>query len=185
MALGMALAGTGLLLLERIGAHTGYGALWWDFLLIGIGMGLTMTPMTAAVMGSVPPERSGIASATTATSREVGGVFGIALLGAVVTARMKTRLAIRLSNAGIPVDIRHRVLASVNHGSPHAIPGVPTQVLRPIIDAVSASFVDGMHAALLIAGLAVLSGSLLSLLFVGTPARPRQETTAGALQPQP
>jgi EmrB/QacA subfamily drug resistance transporter len=185
MALGMALAGTGLLLLERIGAHTGYGALWWDFLLIGIGMGLTMTPMTAAVMGSVPPERSGMASATTATSREVGGVFGIALLGAVVTARMKTRLAIRLSNAGIPVDIRHRVLASVNHRSPHAIPGVPTQVLRPIIDAVSASFVDGMHAALLIAGLAVLSGSLLSLLFIGTPARPRQETTAGALQPQP
>jgi hypothetical protein len=54
-------------------------------------MGLTMAPMTAAVMGSVPPVRSGMAGATTNASREVGGTFGIALLEAILTAAPQLR----------------------------------------------------------------------------------------------
>ena len=58
-------------------------------------MGLVMTPMTAAVMGAVPRERAGMASATSNASREVGGVFGIALLGAIVTHIFSRDLAAR------------------------------------------------------------------------------------------
>jgi MFS family permease len=185
MAGGMALTGIGLLLLERVTIHTSYATLWWNFTLIGMGLGFTMTPMTAAIMGAVPPERSGMASATTATSREVGGVFGIALLGAIVTARMKTHLATRLVGAGLPPQLRKQILHSVNHGpGQRAIPGVPAPVLHTIATAVGSSFVDGMRAALLVAGLAVLAGALLSYAFIRPSERQPQETAAGALQPQ-
>ena len=53
------------------------------FILGGLGMGLTFAPMTATVMGSVPLERHGQASGASNALRELGGVFGIAVLGAV------------------------------------------------------------------------------------------------------
>ncbi len=85
MSVGLAIVGVGMLLMERITPGMPYSQLWWNLTLLGVGMGLVMTPMTAAVMGAVPRARAGMASATSNASREVGGVFGIALLGAIVT----------------------------------------------------------------------------------------------------
>ncbi|MBV9120901.1 MAG: MFS transporter [Chloroflexi bacterium] len=53
------------------------------FIAGGLGMGLTFAPMTALVIGSVPLERHGQASGASNALRELGGVFGIAVLGAV------------------------------------------------------------------------------------------------------
>ena len=49
----------------------------------------SLAPMTAAVMNSVGQQRAGLGSAMTNTSREVGGVLGIALLGAILTTQLK------------------------------------------------------------------------------------------------
>lgn len=84
MTAGAALLAVGALLLLRVHAHTGYGAIWWPFALIGIGYGLLSTPMAAAVLGAVPARRAGMASSTNLTARLVGGVFGIAVLGALL-----------------------------------------------------------------------------------------------------
>lgn len=53
------------------------------FILGGIGMGLTYAPLAASVMSSVPANRQGQASGSSNAIRELGGVFGIAILGAV------------------------------------------------------------------------------------------------------
>ena len=45
-----------------------YSLLWWNLAMLGVGMGLVMTPMTAAVMSAVPRARAGMASATTNAS---------------------------------------------------------------------------------------------------------------------
>ena len=58
---------------------------------MGIGLGLVMSPMTTAVMSTVPQARAGMASATLNTTRQVGGVFGIAVLGAIVTDQLTRR----------------------------------------------------------------------------------------------
>jgi len=84
MALGCALMGLGSLLLLRLGAHSGYEPVWWPFVIIGVGCGLTSTPMAAAVLGAVPANRAGMASSTNLTARVAGGVFGIAILGALL-----------------------------------------------------------------------------------------------------
>ena len=89
------LAGTGLLLLSLISIDTPYLLLAPVFVMMGIGIGATMAPMTAAVMNAVGPERAGLGSATTNTAREVGGVFGIALLGTILTTRLNAVFAPR------------------------------------------------------------------------------------------
>jgi hypothetical protein len=46
---------------------------------MGLGMGLTMTPATAAIGETLPPEKQGVASALNDTSRKIGGALGVAL----------------------------------------------------------------------------------------------------------
>ncbi len=84
MAVGAGLLALAALLLLRVDANTGYDALWWPFAVIGIGYGLLSTTTATAVLACVPPQRAGIASATNLTARLIGGVFGIAVLGAVL-----------------------------------------------------------------------------------------------------
>ena len=85
MTIGPLLAGTGLFIVSRAGVETPYAWMAPFLSVMGIGMGMTMAPMTAAVMNAVGPERAGLGSATTNTSREVGGLLGIALLGTLLT----------------------------------------------------------------------------------------------------
>jgi EmrB/QacA subfamily drug resistance transporter len=67
-------------------------ASFWDvlpaLLLGGFGMAMTMTPTTAAVMGSVPTDKAGIGSAILNSARQVGGSLGIAVMGAVVATQV-------------------------------------------------------------------------------------------------
>ncbi|MGD0853039.1 MAG: MFS transporter [Acidimicrobiales bacterium] len=56
------------------------------FIVAGVGMTLFFVPVASLVLGSVPKELEGVASGTNAAFRELGGVFGIALLGAVFSS---------------------------------------------------------------------------------------------------
>ena len=86
VAAGCALMAVGCLLLLPVTATTGFTRIAWPFAVIGIGYGLTSTPMAAAVLGAVPRGRAGMASSTNLTARVTGGVFGVAVLGAVLPA---------------------------------------------------------------------------------------------------
>jgi hypothetical protein len=81
---GLSLIALGALLLLGVSVHSGYLAVWPAFLTIGAGYGLTSTPMAAAALGAVPAGRTGMASATNNTARQIGGVFGIAILGSLL-----------------------------------------------------------------------------------------------------
>jgi hypothetical protein len=86
MATGCALLAVSMFLLLRAGADTGYGPVSWPFAILGLGYGLVSTPMAAAVLAAVPASRAGMASSTNLTARLVGGVYGIAVLGALLPA---------------------------------------------------------------------------------------------------
>jgi EmrB/QacA subfamily drug resistance transporter len=64
-------------------AHSSYASLLPAFILGGLGMGLSFAPLSASVMSGLPARREGQASGAYNTVRELGGVFGIAVLGAV------------------------------------------------------------------------------------------------------
>jgi DHA2 family methylenomycin A resistance protein-like MFS transporter len=92
MTAGCVLLAAGTLLLLRVGPDSGYGPVWWPFVIVGLGYGLLSTPMAAVVLGAVPRERSGMASSTNLSARLIGGVFGVAVLGALMSAGLHAAL---------------------------------------------------------------------------------------------
>ncbi|MFD5066981.1 DHA2 family efflux MFS transporter permease subunit [Streptomyces sp. NPDC058369] len=84
---GLALAGLGLLALGTVHADTGYGNMWWRLAVVGTGFALTMSPLTGAAIQSVSAQEGGLASGISSTTRQIGAVLGVAVLGAVVRTR--------------------------------------------------------------------------------------------------
>jgi EmrB/QacA subfamily drug resistance transporter len=90
---GMALIALSLLLESRISDTSGFLTLLPAFLVGGLGMGMTMSPMTAAVMGSVDRVKAGAASGVLSMTRMIGGVFGVATLTALFEHLSASRAA--------------------------------------------------------------------------------------------
>lgn len=170
MSLGLAVAGAGMVLFLRLEATSGYGSVWWNFALVGAGMGLSLAPMSAAVVSSVPLERAGVASAVHNACRQLGTVLGVALLGTIIVARLDSSLRSSLAGLGVPPDARERIVEAAGRGSAGVVeaapPGVDAGALR---QAAAEAFVSGMHASFLTAGAVLLVGALITLIFV-TPA---------------
>ncbi len=81
---------------------TGYELLLPSFMIMGVGMALTMSPMSTAAMNSVSPDKAGAASGILSMSRMVGGTFGVAAIGALFQHLARTRLDDTL--AGLPIS---------------------------------------------------------------------------------
>lgn len=84
---GLALAGLGLQALGMVHADTGYGSVWWRLGLAGIGFALALSPLTGAAIQAVSPQEGGLASGISSTTRQIGAVLGVAVLGAIVRTR--------------------------------------------------------------------------------------------------
>ena len=83
---GMTLLTIMLLYYSQLGANESFWAILPGLLIGGVGMGMTMTPTTAAAMSSVPVDQAGVGSAVLNSSRQVGGSLGIAVMGAIIAA---------------------------------------------------------------------------------------------------
>ncbi|MGY0020377.1 MFS transporter [Streptomyces sp. YJ-C3] len=84
IAAGLALVAAGLLLVSRVGAGASYADLQPGLVLIGVGSSLT-TPLTVRSVAGVPATRTGMASGLVSAAREISGVFGVVLVGIVLT----------------------------------------------------------------------------------------------------
>jgi len=169
MVAGCALAGVGLLLVDReLTATTSIGALAWPLAIAGLGFGIALVTMTAAVLTLVPPEQSGMAASTVNTSRELGGVFGVAVLGAVVNAQLTSGLSEKLVRLGIPEIYREVVIRFVTTGgnitSAENSPGVKghEKLIAKVLLAAEGSAGHGVHLALRIAGAIVLAAAVVA-----------------------
>jgi MFS family permease len=180
MTFGLILAGTGLLLLSRISIDTPYLLLAPVFVMMGIGIGATMAPMTAAVMNAVGPERAGLGSATTNTAREVGGVFGIALLGTILTTRLNAVFAPALSGIGLPPDTQSAIEATAGHGTlaPSQLAGLSPEQQGAVVAAFRDSWMSGFRVSLVVAGLVLLVAAVVANRFIPGRAHAREVTAA-------
>jgi EmrB/QacA subfamily drug resistance transporter len=174
MTYGLVLAGGGLLVLGLfLQPDTPYWVLAPIYAIMGHGMGATMPPMTAAVMNSVGPQRAGLGSAMTNTSREVGGVLGIALLGTILTTKLQSALAPALSGLGLSQVQRAAIGASAGHGQ-LAFRGLDLSAGQKaaVGDAFGSAFMTGFHAALLFAGFVMVVAAIVANRFI--PGRERE-----------
>ena len=182
LTFGLATAGSGLILMSRANADTPYILIAAALTVMGIGMASTMTPMTAAVMGAVGPERAGLGSATTNTAREVGGTLGIAILGTLLTTKLKSTMGHLLATAGLAPGVRDALVGSAGHGrlDPHAMQSLAPEQAGVVRHAFETAFMDGWHTALLIAGLAIVAAAVMANRFVSGAGHAPPATAARA-----
>lgn len=153
MTAGVFLGGTGLIMMASfVSVDGGFLSVLPGMLVMGLGMGLSMTPSTEAITSSLPRARQGVASALNDVTREFGTALGVALLGAVLSARYQSSIDSKL--VGVPTNIADTAREGVaNAVAAAAGAGPQTQaVLRAAKDA----FVDGWQHAMW-AGAAVMA----------------------------
>ena len=119
-------------------------------LTISGGMALTVSPMTASIMSSVPPGQAGIGSALNDTTRELGGSLGVAVLGSLVASRYTAKLAPFIGN--LTGSTRASVTKSLSGAL--AVAGVNKDA--GLASAARHSFMSGMHVAYFVGAIIVI-----------------------------
>lgn len=142
--------------------------------LCGIGVGSTVVPATASALSAVPAERSGMAASATNTSREIGAVTGVAVLGALVAAKLQADLTASMSALHLSKAIQDYVISEVESGATpsnaNSYAGYGIEA-KEVINAAYRAFESGLHGALYLgAGLVLLAG-IFSFVALGQPGR--------------
>ena len=153
--------------------------------LCGIGVGSTVVPATSSALSAVPAERSGMAASATNTSREIGAVTGVAVLGALVSAKLHSDIISRMQALGIPKGYESVVIKGVETGlvpSANSTPksGFELKLEQEVITAAYNAFESGLHAALYLGAALVLAAGIFSFVLL---ARSRWQVAAAASGP--
>ena len=183
MTVGCAVAAAGVFATSAVlGPHAGFAQLGWSLPIAGIGFGIALVPVTSAALNVVPGERSGMAASATNTSREMGAVIGVAVLGSLVDSKLTGELAARLKAIGIPPSFQSFVMNAVTNGglgssgqaqkATHSSNPAIAEIATKVVHAAYHAFGAGLHLSLEVAGGALLAGAVVAAV---TVRRPRGE----------
>lgn len=169
---GLLVTAGALLALTSIGVHTSYGSLSWRLVLLGLGLGFVITPMTATAVASVPHSLAGMAAAGNNAFRQVGGALGPAVLGAVLSTKAANALPGYLSDAGVPQATVQRIGSAVDAGGIGAVARMDLGADRGrALGALSEAFLDGLHLCLVIAAALTLAAALVAAVLLRAPRK--------------
>ena len=156
MSLGLVIVSASLFIQSFLAPDTSYSYLAAGFVLMGLGMGLVMSPMSTAAMNAVDQTKAGAASGVLSMSRMVGGTFGVAVMGALITTIGRSHLQDSLPAAsGSQIDRLVDALAGGGAGIPGAAGA-----------AVQSAFLDAVNTALKIGSGFALVGALVAWLLI-------------------
>lgn len=135
----------------------------------GVGLGLASAQLTSTVLGDIPADRSGSASATQSTVRQVGSALGSAVAGGALAVALAHTLPDRLATiAGLPPGKAAELAAQTSQSAGGVIPGLRAQGARgpwgdagpAIADALAAGFADATRLAILVSAAFLVAGLL-------------------------
>jgi len=124
-----------------------------------LGMSLTMSPLTASIMSSVPKERAGAGSAMNDTSRELGGALGVAVLGSLVASRFDSQIAPALG--GLSGSQRGEAESSLA-GAIHVAQDLPGTAGSALVRQAQDAFLSGFHLAAALAAIVAAGAALVA-----------------------
>ncbi|MEU6075899.1 MDR family MFS transporter [Micromonospora sp. NPDC047074] len=162
---GAAVLLVGMLLFTRLEVATSLWVAFGFMVVIGVGLGLCMQSLILAVQNSVSMRDLGAGTSSATFFRSLGGSFGVAILGAVLSSRLTSELADRLPGAiaQLPPPQQAAVAASggadVSVNDPATILALPA----PVRAAVQAAFVESLHLVFLTTGLIAIVAVLVTL----------------------
>ena len=163
---GLAIVAAALALLSTVSAHSGFALIASSLAILGIGMGLTMTPATESIMGSLPLAKAGVGSAMNDTTRQVGGALGVAVLGSVLASSYASAMAPAVQS--LPSTAASAATDSIG-GAASVAGTLQGNAGAALVQASHAAFANGMGDALIVAAIVAFVGCLVSLFFL--PAR--------------
>jgi EmrB/QacA subfamily drug resistance transporter len=118
---------------------------------VGLGMAITVAPLTTTVLNSVDARRSGIASGINNAVARVAGLLAVAVLGIAAAAVFHDRLERRVQAAGISAPVREHLRAEASKlGATRAPAGSAPEEARRIEEAVKTSFVASFRVVMAI-----------------------------------
>lgn len=125
-------------------------------MLLALGVAPVITLATDLVLGTVPPERAGVASSLSETSSELGGALGIALLGSISVAVYRGDLR----DPFVGVDAEQAGTARETlAGAAEIAAGLPAATAQPLLDAARHAFANGLEIAALTGAFIAVAGA--------------------------
>jgi EmrB/QacA subfamily drug resistance transporter len=164
---GMLVMSCGLYLLSTMGPTTTEVSAGVYMVVLGLGLGMVMQVLVLAVQNAVDRRDLGTATGAATFLRSMGGSFGVALFGAVLSNRLATNLANMLPGGRLPAGVSESTL----RGSPKVILSLPPGVRSIVIDAFARSIDTVFLAAVPIA----VVGFAITLLLRELPLRATQD----------
>lgn len=164
VSLGLAIIGTAMVIFTTVGVGTPYWTLAVIFFLVGVGMGLTMAPSTTMVMDSIPHDKAGVGSATNDASREVGGAFGIAIVGSAVNEIYQREMSVPAGLESNSALISESFPAAIRIGNELLAQG--NLIGAELIENAQLAFVEGMTGAAAISAIVAFVNAVLVKLYM-------------------
>jgi EmrB/QacA subfamily drug resistance transporter len=154
---GLGLVAVGMLALAQLDAGSPPWAVAAALVPMSFGIAATGAPLTTLMMAAVPPTQAGVGSAMNNASRELGGAFGVAVLGSLVTTRFTGSLG--ASVAGLPAAAQDRAETGLA-GALAVARDLPAGARDGFAEAARSAFVDGFALAGTVSGaLALVVGA--------------------------
>jgi EmrB/QacA subfamily drug resistance transporter len=162
LIIGPLIAGAGFLLFALPSTGGSYWSTFFPaFLVLGLGMAVSVAPLTTVVMGAVDQDRAGTASGINNAVARVAGLLSIAILGVAMLGAFSFRLNRTLSQLSVPraakLDLQTNEIKLAAMAIP---PGIDASLASSIKVSINQSFVFGFRLIMLIcAGLAITSAA--------------------------
>ncbi|MGA5133490.1 MFS transporter [Streptomyces olivoreticuli] len=163
LAAGCAISALGLIALTRVPMDDGYLEYTGPFVLIGFGTTLAVTPGTIAVLAAVMENRAGMGAGIVQTSRQIGGVLGVAVLGTVVIRHFRDRLPHALAQVMLPDGDRARIVEQLSSGGRPDVSGLSPGARAAILEPAGRALADSIQTAIGIAAVCNLVAAVLVL----------------------
>jgi predicted MFS family arabinose efflux permease len=153
------------------------------FLVLGLGMAVSVAPLTTVVMSSVEQERAGTASGINNAVARVAGVLAIAVLGIVMTWAFNHRLQNSLAGLNLPSDVVHSIQSNSIKLAGIEVPAtLDPKTAASVRSAIVQSFISGFRIIMVICALLAIASGLQSVAgaFSPNPAGERSPAPATA-----
>jgi len=175
MTIGLALAALALFWQTQISDTSGYGFLLPAFVLMGIGMALTMSPMSTAAMNAVSVDKAGVASGILSMNRMLGGTLGVALLGTVFQSVSRSRLSDNLASIPLSSGQRSALADQLGQGASSVHIANPAMAQR-VLHATHDAFIHGFTTAMIVSTSVAAIGAFVAFFFIDGVRQTKQET---------
>ncbi len=182
LTVGPALAGIGFFLLGLPGLTNGPSDYWTTYfpgaLFLGIGMGITVAPLTSTVMGSAPTHSSGAASGINNAVARTAGVLALAIVSSVALVRFSGLLDVNVAQMGAPQPVQEEMRSEAPKLADAKPPeGLSADMASQLQQAVKVSYVETFRLISIIGAVMAWLSALLAFALVGREQKPIPATS--------